>query len=45
MYALTGASGQLGRLVLKHLLTLVPANQVIATTRDPEKLADIAAWE
>ena len=43
MYALTGASGQLGRLVLKHLLTLVPANQVIATTREPEKLADIAA--
>ncbi len=43
MYALTGASGQLGRLVLKHLLTQVPANQIIATTRDPEKLADIAA--
>ncbi len=43
MYALTGANGQLGRLVLKHLLTQVPANQVIATTRDPEKLADIAA--
>lgn len=43
MYALTGASGQLGRLVLKHLLTQVPANQVIAITRDPDKLADIAA--
>jgi len=43
MYALTRASGQLGRLVLKHLLTQVPANQVIATTRDPQKLADIAA--
>lgn len=43
MYALTGASGQLGRLVLKHLLTQVPANQIIATTRDPQKLADIAA--
>ncbi len=43
MYALTGASGQLGRLVLKHLLTQVPANQVIAITRDPERLADIAA--
>jgi NAD(P)H dehydrogenase (quinone) len=43
MYALTGANGQLGRLVIKHLLTQVPAEQVIATTRDPEKLADIAA--
>jgi NAD(P)H dehydrogenase (quinone) len=43
MYALTGASGHLGRLVLKHLLTQVPANQVIATTSRPEKLADIAA--
>jgi NAD(P)H dehydrogenase (quinone) len=43
MYALTGANGQLGRLVMKHLLTHVPANQIIATTRDPEKHADIAA--
>src|SRR5947209_7028556 len=43
MYALTGANGHLGRLVLKHLLTRVPANQIIATTRDPQKLADIAS--
>ena len=43
MYALTGANGQLGRLVIKHLLTQVPANQIIATTRDPQKLADIAS--
>src|ERR1700692_2619262 len=43
MYAITGASGQLGRLVIKHLLTQVPANQIIATTRDPQKLADIAS--
>lgn len=43
MYALTGANGQLGRLVLKHLLTQVPAHQIIATTRDPQKLADIEA--
>src|SRR5581483_11537833 len=42
MYALTGANGQLGRLVLKHLLTQVPANLVIAVTRDPEKLTDSA---
>jgi NAD(P)H dehydrogenase (quinone) len=43
MYALTGANGQLGRLVLKHLLTQVPADQIIATTRDPHKLADMAS--
>jgi NAD(P)H dehydrogenase (quinone) len=43
MYALTGANGHLGRLVLKHLLTQVPADQVIAITRDPQKLADIEA--
>ncbi len=43
MYALTGANGHLGRLVLKHLLTQVPADQIIATTRDPQKLADIAS--
>ena len=43
MYALTGANGHLGRLVIKQLLTQVPANQIIATTRDPHKLADIAS--
>jgi NAD(P)H dehydrogenase (quinone) len=43
MYALTGANGHLGRLVIKHLLTLVPADQIIATTRNPENLADFAA--
>lgn len=43
MYALTGANGQLGRLVLQHLLNKVPANQIIATTRHPEQLADFAA--
>jgi NAD(P)H dehydrogenase (quinone) len=43
MYALTGASGQLGRLVIQHLLTQVPADQIIATTRNPEGLADLAA--
>jgi NAD(P)H dehydrogenase (quinone) len=42
MYALTGANGQLGRLVIQHLLTQVPANQIIATTRDAQKLADLA---
>ena len=43
MYALTGANGQLGRLVVKHLLAQVPANQIIATTRSPQQLADIAS--
>ena len=37
MYALTGANGQLGRLVLQHLLMLVPADQIIATTRNPHQ--------
>jgi NAD(P)H dehydrogenase (quinone) len=41
----TGASGHLGRGVLTHLLeTLqVPADRIIATTRKPAALADIAA--
>jgi NAD(P)H dehydrogenase (quinone) len=43
MYALTGANGHLGRLVIQHLLTLVPADQIIATTRNPENLSDLAA--
>lgn len=43
MYALTGANGQLGRLVIQQLLTQVPADQIIATTRNPEGLADLAA--
>jgi NAD(P)H dehydrogenase (quinone) len=43
MYALTGANGKLGRLALQHLLTLVPAEQIIATTRNPQVLADFAA--
>lgn len=41
----TGASGHLGRRVIHHLLeTLkVPAARIIATTRKPETLADLAA--
>lgn len=40
----TGAAGHLGRAVLKHLLgsQSVPAERLIATTRDPSKLADLA---
>lgn len=43
MYAITGASGQLGRLVLDQLLKRVPANQIIALARKPESLAAYAA--
>ncbi|TRD00769.1 SDR family oxidoreductase [Mesorhizobium sp. WSM4303] len=41
----TGASGQLGRSVINHLLDTqkVPANRIIATTRTPANLADLAA--
>jgi NAD(P)H dehydrogenase (quinone) len=42
-YALTGASGHLGRLTLASLLELVPAEDVIATTRNPENLAEFAS--
>ncbi|WFP73435.1 SDR family oxidoreductase [Mesorhizobium sp. WSM4906] len=41
----TGASGHLGRAVVNHLLDaqkVAPAN-IIATTRNPENLADLAA--
>lgn len=43
MLTVTGASGQLGRLVIRHLLRQIPANRVIAATRHPERLADLAA--
>ena len=44
----TGASGQLGRLVIEELLTSVPAAEVTAVVRDPAKAgidACIAAGE
>ena len=31
MYAITGASGQLGTLVIDRLLAKVPADQIVAT--------------
>ncbi|MFF4966179.1 NAD(P)H-binding protein [Streptomyces sp. NPDC001037] len=41
--ALTGASGQLGRLVIEELLTSgVPANEVVAIVRDPAKATAFA---
>lgn len=43
MIIVTGASGQLGRLVIDALLKKVPANQIVAAVRNPEKVADLAA--
>ncbi|CAN7168800.1 SDR family oxidoreductase [Phenylobacterium sp. LjRoot164] len=43
MYAITGATGQLGRLALDALLETVPPGQIVALARDPAKLADLAA--
>jgi NAD(P)H dehydrogenase (quinone) len=42
-YAVTGASGQLGKLVLDELLAKVSASDVVALVRDPAKLADYSA--
>jgi NAD(P)H dehydrogenase (quinone) len=42
-YAVTGASGQLGRKVLDALLERVDASTVVALARDPAKLSDYAA--
>jgi len=42
-YAVTGASGQLGKHVLDHLLTKIAAGDIVAIARDPAKLADYAA--
>ena len=41
----TGAAGQLGQRVVHHLLETykVPAGRIIAATRDPSKLAELAA--
>ncbi|WP_409309565.1 SDR family oxidoreductase [Pectobacterium sp. B1J-3] len=43
MIAITGASGQLGRLVIEQLLNNVPANDILALVRDVNKVADLAA--
>lgn len=40
MYAVAGASGQLGRLALAELVARVGADKVVALARDPGKLAD-----
>ncbi len=41
--AVTGATGQLGSLVIKHLLNKLPANQIVAVVRNIEKAAPLAA--
>ncbi|MCW2897902.1 MAG: family NAD(P)-dependent oxidoreductase [Streptosporangiaceae bacterium] len=43
MIVVTGATGQLGRLVVEELLQRVPAGQIVAAVRSPEKAADLAA--
>ena len=40
---ITGATGQLGSLVVKHLLDRIPANDIAVSVRSPEKAADLAA--
>lgn len=43
MYAITGATGQLGRLVIDALLATVPANEIVAAVRTPGKASELAA--
>lgn len=45
MYLVTGASGHLGLATINHLLTTykIPANKIIAVTRDSSKLTDLKA--
>jgi NAD(P)H dehydrogenase (quinone) len=43
MIIVTGASGQLGRLVIQSLLKTVPAAGIVAAVRQPAAVADLAA--
>lgn len=43
MIVVTGATGQLGRLVIQGLLKTVPPAQIVAAVRSVEKAADLAA--
>ncbi len=40
--AITGATGQLGRIVIEKLKSKLPANQIVALARSPEKAGDLA---
>ena len=42
LIAVTGASGQLGRLAIQFLLSRHPAARILAIARDPAKIADLA---
>ncbi len=42
MIAITGASGQLGRLVIEDLLKTVKAEEIVAVVRNPAKVDDFA---
>ncbi|MEY8263155.1 MAG: NAD(P)H-binding protein, partial [Bermanella sp.] len=42
MIAVTGANGQLGKLVIKSLLEKVNANTVVALVRNPDNAQDLA---
>ena len=41
MIAVTGANGNLGQLVIEGLVERVPANQMIAAVRSPEKASSL----
>ena len=43
MIVITGATGQLGRLVIAELLKTVPPAQIVAAVRHPDKASDLAA--
>ena len=43
MIVITGASGQLGRLVIETLLHTLPASEIVAAVRTPAKVSDLAA--
>lgn len=42
MIGITGVTGNLGRVVIEDLLTRVPASELVAVARTPEKAADLA---
>ncbi len=43
MYAITAASGQLGRLVVENLLKSAAPGEIVAVVRNPAKVDDLAA--
>ncbi|MCF8976561.1 NAD(P)H-binding protein, partial [Pseudomonas edaphica] len=43
MIAVTGANGNLGQLVIRELLRVIPATQIVAAVRSPEKADDLRA--